>query len=291
VEREDLIRRGLEAARRAIELNPKLPEGYKAQALVLRFSGDKDGSIASLHKALEADPRFTPALMNIAVDAYCRANIAGAERYIRRALEVDPQETFAMLWAANITMETQRTQEAVTYGRLVREHSRDRFYITASYSLETEAHILAGDLDAAEQSVREALAAGAVPAMMRTFEAKLAARRGRLDEAKRLVDELADFEGMNLGAIMALAGAAVLMGNFEVANRLCARPIGKDLAPIFARLDPELRALLDHAPFAPRRMDATLVWPLEAPMIDRATFKLFRDVKIESGLPEGSDLR
>ena len=61
--------------------------------------------------------------------------------------------------------------------------------------------------------------------------------------------------------------------------------------PIMARLDPELHPLLDHAPHAPRRMDATLVWPLEAPMIDRGRFRLFREVKSESGLPEGTDLR
>ena len=29
----------------------------------------------------------------------------------------------------------------------------------------------------------------------------------------------------------------------------------------------------------------------EAPMIDRARFRMFREVKIESGLPEGTDLR
>jgi hypothetical protein len=35
----DLGTLGLEAANRAIELNPQLPEAYKAQALVLRFAG------------------------------------------------------------------------------------------------------------------------------------------------------------------------------------------------------------------------------------------------------------
>jgi hypothetical protein len=55
-----------------------------------------------------------------------------------------------------------------------------------------------------------------------------------------------------------------------------------------ARLDPELHSLLDHEPFAPRRAAATLVWPLEAPMIDAARHALFREVRVESGIPQGS---
>jgi len=58
-----------------------------------------------------------------------------------------------------------------------------------------------------------------------------------------------------------------------------------------ARLDPELHPLLDRPAFGPRRMDVTLVWPLEAPMIDPARHALFKEVKIESGMPQGSDVQ
>ena len=88
---EDLTRRGLEAARHAISLNPRLPDAYKAEALNLRFSGDRDGARAALMRAVEADSRFNPAIINLAVEAFVRADIAAAERFIRRALEVDPQ--------------------------------------------------------------------------------------------------------------------------------------------------------------------------------------------------------
>ena len=69
------------------------------------------------------------------------------------------------------------------------------------------------------------------------------------------------------------------------------RPVMSDLAPTEIRLVPALHALADLPPFAPRRIDRTLVWPLEAPMLRRSTFKLFREVRIESGLPEGTDVR
>ncbi|HKQ19667.1 MAG TPA: protein kinase, partial [Candidatus Eisenbacteria bacterium] len=60
---------GLEAARRAIALSPRLAEGHKAEALVLKFIGDRAGSYAALQKALESNSRFTPALINLGVDA------------------------------------------------------------------------------------------------------------------------------------------------------------------------------------------------------------------------------
>jgi hypothetical protein len=56
------------------------------------------------------------------------------------------------------------------------------------------------------------------------------------------------------------------------------------------RLESKMHPLLDYEPFAPRRMDRTLVWPLEAPMVNPAVFRVFKDVRIESGLAEGSDL-
>jgi hypothetical protein len=69
------------------------------------------------------------------------------------------------------------------------------------------------------------------------------------------------------------------------------RPLVRDLAVCLARLDPETHPLLDLPPLAPRRWDGALVWPLEAPMIDATRHALFREVRIESGLPQGSDVR
>ena len=60
--------------------------------------------------------------------------------------------------------------------------------------------------------------------------------------------------------------------------------------PVLARLIDLLHPLLDLEPFAPRRSKLGLVWPVEAPMIDRTRLRLFREVRIESGTPEGSDV-
>ena len=126
---------------------------------------------------------------------------------------------------------------------------------------------------------------------MEALEASRAARMGRMDDARRSFDEVEKAPGLAVGAVLAMVDTALRLGRVERAIALLEQPLMKAYAPVQARLDPAFHALLDHAAYAPRRLDVTLVWPLEAPMIDRARFRLFREVKIESGLPEGTDVR
>src|SRR5262249_40575344 len=92
------LKQGLVAARKAIELNPRLPEAYKAEALVYRYRGDNALAKASLQKALEIDPRFVPALTNLAVQAFGDADVARAERLFRQAVDADPGYAFTVAW-------------------------------------------------------------------------------------------------------------------------------------------------------------------------------------------------
>jgi TolB-like protein len=287
----DLTRRGLEAARHAISLNPRLPEAYKAEALNLRFLGDPDGARAALTRAVEADPRFFPAILNLTVDAFIRADIAAAERFIRRALEIDPQDPFATGWLAFLLRFTGRHDDAIAAGRRCGELSRDPFYVTGAHAIPALVHLDRGETAAAEKLWRQGVAAGARPGDMRAFEAAIAAQTGREEDARHLVRELDHTAGITGAGLDMAARAAVRLGEHEIATRLLTRNVMSDMAPTWVRLAPALHPLLDLAPFAPRRRDAPLVWPLEAPMIDRARFKLFREVRIDTGLPEGSDVR
>jgi len=89
--------------------------------------------------------------------------------------------------------------------------------------------------------------------------------------------------------ITVAAGAAVRLGDLDLATRLLGRKMIEEFVNWLVRLEPDLHPLVDRAPFAPRRAAVTLVWPLEADMIDAARFALFREVRIESGLPQASE--
>ena len=122
------------------------------------------------------------------------------------------------------------------------------------------------------------------------LEAHLAARADRFDRARQLLDEFSTSTNLNLFGIVFGAAAALRVGDVERAIGLMTRRLIDRGAQMLVRLDPILHPLLDHAPFAPRQCPLTLVWPVEAPMIDRSRLPLFQEVRIESGTPEGSDL-
>jgi tetratricopeptide (TPR) repeat protein len=290
VDSAESTRLGLEAARRAISLNPSLPEAYKAEALNLSHSGDHDGSRSALLRALEVNSGFTPALLNLAVDAFSRADIAGSERYCRRALEVDPQEAFAYHWLVHLMYLTRRLDEAIAGTHRIRQLSSNPFYLTALFSARAWIQLGRGDLAAAAQAMRDGLADGARPEDMRAIGAMLAAHDGRTDEARQAVRELCDAKGHFVTSQMLIAAAALRIGEVETASKAFNPTMIRQFETT-ARLDSSLHPLLDHAPFAPRRRDAVLVWPLEAPMMDPAVHRLFREVRIESGLPPSSGVR
>ncbi|MGH7681715.1 MAG: tetratricopeptide repeat protein, partial [Candidatus Eiseniibacteriota bacterium] len=287
----EALKLGLEAARKAIALNPRLAEAHKAESLVLRHAGDHAGARAALRKALEVNPNFAPALINSAVGCFENGDIAGAERLIRRVIEIDPQEAFAWTWLGALLVYTSRYDEAIAAAAHYRTLSSDVFYVTGSYSARTWASLVRGDNDAAARFLREGAADGAEPDNLRTVEAMLAARAGRREEAVRLLRQVQNSTALNAGAISIAAGAALRAGDADLIERFQEKVLRTRMGQTMARLDPELHPLLDRPPFAPRRWDVTLIWPLEAPMIDPARYALFREVKIESGMPQGSELQ
>jgi len=284
--KEEYLRVGLEAAKKSIELNPRIPEGYKSLALILRFKGDFDGASAALLKGLEADPKNTPILINLCVEAYCKADIAGAERFARRAIEVDPQEAFAMSWIGTICAMTGRFEEAMSFAQRILRTSDTPFYVSVAYMLRLYVEAKRGDTRAIPVAAKEAMAAGARSYHCDAFLALAAAMEGRREDARRILDEVTGHTDLAFGSIMAATECALRLGDVPLATRLMSRNVSGTLAGATIRLDPALLALANEPDFAPRRFEQTLVWPLEAPMIDAARFRMFREMKVESALPE-----
>jgi len=290
-EREEAIAQGLEAARHAIRLNPRLAEAHKAHALVQRVSGDYEGAQASLEKALEINPRFVPVLINLAVGCYTGANLAEAERFIRRAVEVDPAEGFATTWFSVVLLETGRYDEAaVTAKRLLEIAPENGFYVTAHYVLRAMISFARNDLDAVAHLLREGKNK-AEENNLKGVEAYLLARRGQIAEAKHLLRELASAPNMGAGTVSLLLETAAIVGDLDLASPFVSAGVVRDLIGTMARITPGLHPLVGRPPLIPRRRDVALVWPIEAPMPHPSVLSLFREIRIESGLPQTSEVR
>ena len=105
-----------------------------------------------------------------------------------------------------------------------------------------------------------------------------------------MVAECGTTTQIGAGSILAAAAAALESGDRKAAKQFLLRPVLGKMIAILVRLDPALHPLLDEEPFAPMKCDITLVWPLEAPMPPRSVFSAFREVRLESARPEGSQL-
>jgi TolB-like protein/Flp pilus assembly protein TadD len=286
----DVLRRGLDAARRAIALDPGLAEAHKAEALVLSQMGDEPGSHASLRRALQANPRYQPALGNLGVQHYIQGNIAGAERAFRRALEVEPDSAFTMAWLAYVLKQTGRFAQAEAIHDQMDARPRDPSAISYAFAGRAWMRFLTRDRAGMVAAVERGRDQGADPGNLAAYEALVAASLGQREEARRHLDAALATPNLHAGGVSAAAQTALELGETEVAVELLRRRLTIRLAPMIVRLEPSLHGLLDHSAFAPRRSSLTLTWPVEAPMIDPVRLGLFKEVKIASGTPGGSSV-
>ena len=273
--------RGLQAARRALALSPKLAEAHKAEALVLRALGDKDGQRQALLRAVECNPRFTPALNNLAVDAFEHGNLALAERYVREILRIDPHDPFALMWMLQVTASTGRPKETLEFGAELLKRSALNFYIVGARIMSAAAHLMLGDDEAALNEIEGVDTGNPMGINVNVVRAAVVGRRGDKAEAARQVDRAMESAQMGAYTLILAAGVQVAAGRLDRARSLLNHPI---VIPALIRLSPELWPLLDEPPFAPRRSPLTLVWPKEAPPPPAGMDQLFQEIRFESAM-------
>src|SRR5262249_30590737 len=230
--REENLRLGLDAAERAIALNPRLPEAFKAKSLVLGGMERRQEARAAIERALDLNPRFTPALTNLGVDAVGRGDLAGAERLMRRALDVDPQEPFAATWICALAVLVGRKNEALALAERLR-FTEDRYYVTVLDIVTLWIRLIGHDWRGAGGLLAGAVANGLDEGSVTCVRALIAARSSRPEEAHALITRIDGMHVRTLGGGMLLvaARAALDVGDRAAALRFLAREHHKNLAP------------------------------------------------------------
>jgi hypothetical protein len=150
--------------------------------------------------------------------------------------------------------------------------------------LRASVHLRRGDTAAARQELDLGKAAGGEFANLQVLEAVLADRAGRADQAMHLLATAETSHELGLTAIVMAAGVMARHGDLALAMKFIRRPFLTEME-VLTRLEPDLRPLLEHEAFAPRRSKQTLVWPLEAPPVPDEVAELFAAVRTESAPP------
>jgi TolB-like protein len=278
--------RGLEAARRAIELDPRRPEGHKARAVLWQIARQPAPAIESLERALRCDPRYIPALINLAYEHLSGGDFAAAEQMLRRAVMSDPAYGLGHLMLAALFIYTRRYREAIAACHRAQIAGESPFHASHAYAMRAQALVALGDRAAARSEIEGGRAAGLSPRMLNAAEALLEAHDGDTGRARWLLENL-DREppGESYGCEIAAAAAGCL-GDAALSARLlaAAERIDQRHWPSW-RLSPDLARVRDSGEFRSIIGDRgrRVVWPIEAPTLSDDDRKQFDDVSSASG--------
>jgi TolB-like protein/tetratricopeptide (TPR) repeat protein len=118
---EEAIVKSERAARRALELDPKLADGHTSLASVLTHKGEPEEARHGFRRALDLDPNYVPALYWGAMNLVTLGDFEGAMTTIARAEALDPLSVTIKIVQGNIHFYARRYEDALPYFREVVE--------------------------------------------------------------------------------------------------------------------------------------------------------------------------
>jgi len=287
------LRRGEQAGRHAVEIEPRLPEAHKALALCLHMTGRIDEAVRHLHAAVKLNPRLAGALGNLGVLRLDAGDFAGTERCIRRAVEVDPAHAYALMTLSFLCLETSRFEEAITVSHAAQRWGTGPFLQSAVHCVRLLARVQLGHWEAARGEIDGVRAAGLSEGTLETARMLIEASEGRPVEPPPVeLDRTSQTVSLYLHAALCAAAGDPdrLVKTLSLAAQI--DPHSWTSFPVFVRVASRYRAVRRTTALQAWLGDRgrTLVWPSEAPPLsdeDRAQFAEFR---VESGLPTGDGI-
>ncbi len=276
--------RGFEAARRAIEIEPKLSEGHKAEALLWRTRREPERAIAALRRALDADPRSLPALINLGQELLTGGDFAGhsaARSPYGPGLRLRPPDARDRAAPHAALRRVRRVRDARAGGGREPVLHDLRRGAARPPRRSTTAHPTA-------RANSPTAALGVTGAIADAVEALLAARAGEAARAlSRFVRLDAEPPAESYGCEIAAAAAAAAGDAGRLARYLREAERIDQRHWAAWRLLPELGALQESAEFRDviGSRSRAIVWPSEAPPLGADERAGFDSVVESSGLP------
>ena len=287
------LERGEQSARRALELQPRLPEAHKALAVCLSLLGSAEEAEAHLRLAIEIQPRFAVALINMGSIRVERGDLAGAERCLRRAVEVDPANAYAYVMLQALCLETGRYEESIALAHQVQRWGQGSFFQGLTHCGRLLARVRLGHWEAARSEVDGLAAAGLSGATLAAGRACVDLSAGHAVSIPP-IDERPSEVPVGPYLHVVLRATADDPAGFVQALRVAERldPHTQTSHPTFVRFISAYREVRRSEVVQAWLGDRgrSLVWPLEAPPLPEEDQVQFTDFRVETGVPpaEGS---
>jgi serine/threonine-protein kinase len=213
------VRRSLDYFAKAIERDPKYALAYTGQAdsySVLAESGVLPAADAlskaraSALTAVALDPKLADAYASLGqVTSLYDRDFQQAERYFRQALELNGSLVIAHQWYSYMLVKQRRFAEAMRHAQIALEI--DPLSLPANINLAVQ-YLYAGNYDGAVLQCRKLDQLEPKLIFTRLLTATVLARRGQIDEAVRVMENVRQRAGNNgmtlrtIGEVNAIAG-------------------------------------------------------------------------------------
>ena len=238
-------------ANRALASAPSLPEGYRALGHLWNHRRKLQMALRDFHRAVELDPRFTGALMQLGSTYRMLGDFSRAEVYLRRAVSLDPSDPRPKESLSVALMRQSRFAEAREFARgaLSVHHAPHMDHwalgdILVSYARE---HNLTQVAATAEEMRRRC---GEEDSLPRAFLAFAAATLGDLSEARRLLEDQSLDGCRRTEVFVARARALLMLGLRDEAMASIERASALDIIDMSElQGDPLLSTLRDDPRF------------------------------------------
>jgi tetratricopeptide (TPR) repeat protein len=237
---DEAARDGLAAAKKALQLDPWLPEAHFSIGAILSHTGDLGGGIRALRKAIELNPGLAAAynLLGRALYSYERHDDALAS--MQKSVSLDPLSMMIYTGVGDAYYFAREYQKSVYQYRMALELDPrfDGTHTGLARSLEA-----LGQFDEAHAEYEEGRRLSAGIAGPSFGLAHLEAARGNEREARRILNELTEARASGVVSSWGIAVLHASLGDVDDAFRWLAvaieeRSPGLILLRVHPRLDP-----------------------------------------------------
>jgi serine/threonine-protein kinase len=238
-------------ANQALVAAPSLPEGYRALGHLWNHRRKLQRALRDFHRAVELDPRFAGALMQLGSTYRMLGDFSRAEVYLRRAIDLDPGDPRPQESLSTALLRQKRFAEGREFARgaLSLPHAPHIDHwalgdILLSYAWERDLPHVAMT---AEEFRRRS---GETDSLPRAFLAFAAATLGDRREASRLLDDGQLDDCRRTEVFMVRARTHFALGDREAAMTSIERASALDIIDMSElETDPQLSTMRDDPRF------------------------------------------
>ncbi len=242
--------RAEQESRQALAQAPSLPEGHRAMGHIWNHRRNLRRALQDFHHAVDLDPRFTGALLNLGVNYLILGDLSRAEIYTRRAAVTDPQEPRADLNLATILLRQHRLAES-------REAARRTLALAPGRALKPLAledlllsYLWENNGAEVDRLAEEARRESEDDEQLKALRALAAAFAGRHEVGRRLLESVRPERISKNSVLVSLARAYLLLGDREAGLRALERASALDVVDLHElRTDPHLSKLAGEPRF------------------------------------------